>query len=158
MLPVGTLYFYQAHVGRTVLPKWAIWAHLFYAVSAMFQSLGKHASARRVLHKPCFRQAHCFIQKPLRFLLAPRPPQNPLATPPHIWGFPRVLKVPEGHHLRGTNLREALRGSLPLLEASAGVSSRVLQEPREEFRSSEGLFAKMFASLGSGALSANVYC
>ena len=29
MLPVGALCFYQAHVGRTVLPKWPIWAHLF---------------------------------------------------------------------------------------------------------------------------------
>ena len=39
-------------------------------------------------------------------------------------------KVPEGHNPRGTTLREALRGNLPLrgcLGASAGVSSRVLR-------------------------------
>ena len=34
------------------------------------------------------------------------------------------LKVPEGHHPRGTTLREALRGNLPLREGSAGVSER----------------------------------
>ena len=39
-----------------------------------------------------------------------------------------VLKVPEGHHTRGTTLREALRGNLPLrgfAGASAGVPERV---------------------------------
>ena len=43
-------------------------------------------------------------------------------------------KVPEGHHPRGTTLREALRGNLPLRglcgglsEGSAGVSPRVLR-------------------------------
>ena len=45
----------------------------------------------------------------------------------------RPLKVPEGHHPRGTTLREALRGNLPLtgsagsLRGSAGVSLRVLR-------------------------------
>ena len=34
----------------------------------MFRSLGGYASARRVSHKPCLRQAHCFMQGPLRFL------------------------------------------------------------------------------------------
>ena len=29
MLPVGALCFYQAYFGRTVLPKWPLWAHLF---------------------------------------------------------------------------------------------------------------------------------
>ena len=32
MLPVGALCFYQAHFGRTVLPKWPFWAHLFHSV------------------------------------------------------------------------------------------------------------------------------
>ena len=32
MLPVGALCFYQAHLGRTVLPKWPFWTHLFYSV------------------------------------------------------------------------------------------------------------------------------
>ena len=39
-------------------------------------------------------------------------------------------KVPEGHHPRGTTLREALRENLPLrgfCEGPAGVSPRVLR-------------------------------
>ena len=49
----------------------------------VFQSLGGHASAKRVSHKPCFRQAHCFRKGPLRFL--PVPP-NPTCARSHIWG------------------------------------------------------------------------
>ena len=41
--------------------------------------------------KPCFRQAHCFIQKPLRFL--PFPPPKPTCAPSHIWDFPRYLAM-----------------------------------------------------------------
>ena len=38
------------------------------------------------------------------------------------------FRVPEGHHPRGTTLREALQGNLPLRGfAFAGVSSRVLR-------------------------------
>ena len=48
MLPVGALCFYQAHFGRTVLPKWPFWAHLFYSV---FYSVSE-------LRRACFRQAH----------------------------------------------------------------------------------------------------
>ena len=47
------------------------------------------------------------------------------------------LKVPEGHHPRGTTLREALRGNLPLRGlsgASVGVSSRVLRGLRGALR------------------------
>ena len=40
----------------------------------VFQTLGGHASARRMSHKPCFRQAHCFTQAPLRFLPVPLNP------------------------------------------------------------------------------------
>ena len=47
MLPVGALCFYQAHFGRTVLPKWPFWAHLFYPV---FYSVSEFGRA-------CFRQA-----------------------------------------------------------------------------------------------------
>ena len=69
------LCFYQAYFGRTVLPKWPLWAHLFYSVYfTAFQSSGGHASARRVSHKPCFCQAHCFMQAPLRFLPVPPNP------------------------------------------------------------------------------------
>ena len=54
-------------------------------LSTIFQSSGGHASARRVSHEPCFRQAHCFVQGPLRFL--PVSP-NPTCARSHIWGFP----------------------------------------------------------------------
>ena len=47
MLPVGALCFCQAHFGRTVLPKWPLWAHLFYAV---FYNISE-------LRRACFRQA-----------------------------------------------------------------------------------------------------
>ena len=88
MLPVGTLCFYQAHFGRTMLPKWPLWAHLFYFVFTVFQSLGGHAAAKRVSPEPCFRQAHCFVQRPLRFL--PVPP-NPTCARSHIWGVSESL-------------------------------------------------------------------
>ena len=39
---------YQAHFGRTVLPKWPFWAHLFYPV---FYSVSE-------LRRAYFRQAH----------------------------------------------------------------------------------------------------
>ena len=54
-------------------------------------------------------------------------------------------KVPEGHHPRGTTLREALRGNLPLRglcrglsEGSAGVSPRVLRGLCGALRGSAG--------------------
>ena len=46
MLPVAALYFYQAHAGRTLLPKWPNGVHLFYSV---FYSVSK-------LRRACFRQ------------------------------------------------------------------------------------------------------
>ena len=55
-------------------------------------------------------------------------------------------KVPEGHHPRGTTLREALRGKLPLRglhgglsEGSAGVSPRVLRGSRGILRGFPGV-------------------
>ena len=49
-----------------------------------------HISLSRsaALTKPCFRQAHCFVQQRLRFL--PVPP-NPTCARSHIWGFPKYL-------------------------------------------------------------------
>ena len=86
MLPEGALCFYQARFGRTVLPKWPhfgrVSSPLYFTV---FLSLEGHASARRVSHAPCFRQTHCFVQAPLRFL--PVLP-NPTCARSHIWGFP----------------------------------------------------------------------
>ena len=85
MLPVGALCFYQAHFGRRVLPKWPLWAHLFYPV---FYSVSE-------LRRACFRQARVaravlppgalFRAGALHFL--PVPP-NPTCARPHIWGFP----------------------------------------------------------------------
>ena len=88
MLPVGALRFYQAHFGRTMLPKWPLWAHLFYPVLYSVSEL------RRV----CFRQARvaraaCFVQGPLPFL-----PPNPTCGRPHIWGFPRFPHLPFPSH------------------------------------------------------------
>ena len=40
------------------------------------------ASARRVSHEPCFAQAHCFVQGPLRFL--PVPPESHMRPLPHL--------------------------------------------------------------------------
>ena len=90
MLPVGALCFYQAHFGRTVLPKWSFWAHRFSLYFTVFQSLRGHASARCVSHKTCFCQAHCFTQGLLRFL--PAPP-NPTCARSHIWGFPKITHL-----------------------------------------------------------------
>ena len=47
MPPVGALHFYQAHFGRTVLPKWPFWAHLS---SSVFYSVSE-------LRRECFHQA-----------------------------------------------------------------------------------------------------
>ena len=50
--------------------------------------------------------------------------RSPVDFPPGKQGV--FSKVPEGHHPRGTTLREALRGNLPL-RGLCGVSSRVLR-------------------------------
>ena len=39
-----------------------------------------------------------------------------------FWGVVKSVKVPEGHHPRGTTLREALRGNLPLRGLCGGLS------------------------------------
>ena len=65
---LGARCFQNGHFGR-------ISSTLF---STVFQRLGGRASTRRVSH---FRQAHCFVQGPLRFLRVPRNPTCPL---PHL--------------------------------------------------------------------------
>ena len=96
----------KGHFGR-------ISSTLCFTVS---QSLAGHASARRVPREPCFRQAHCFVQGPLRFL--PVPPNddfNPTGARSHFWGFPsggepcQIKRGPQPHFGRGV-LREV---SLP---------------------------------------------
>ena len=91
----------NASGGRIVLLPGAFWAHDASKMATLgasstlhcnlhnftvFQSLGGHASASRVSHEPCFCQAHCFVQGPLRFLIVP--PNNPTCARSHIWGLP----------------------------------------------------------------------
>ena len=56
----------------------------------LFESLGGRPSAKRVSHEPCFRQAHCFVQEPLRFLHVP---PNPTCARSHIWGLPKIIPL-----------------------------------------------------------------
>ena len=71
--------FRGTHVRRTMLPKWPLWAHLFYSVS------------RRV----CFRQARVAqamllpgaLLHAVAFAFPPGPP-NPTCARSHIRGFP----------------------------------------------------------------------
>ena len=71
-------------LGARMPPKWPFWAHLSYSVFTVFQSLGGHASKTGACRmKPCCRQAHCFVQGPLRFF--PVFPLNPTCTRcPHL--------------------------------------------------------------------------
>ena len=62
-----------------MLPQWPIWASLFSSVFYRFSEIWTH--------KPCFRQARCFMQKPSHFLSVP---PNPTCTRSHIWGSPIV--------------------------------------------------------------------
>ena len=57
--------------------------HLWYF--AVLQRLGRRAPARRTSQKPCFSQAQCLMQKPLRSSL--RSAQNPRAPPPTVGVF-----------------------------------------------------------------------
>ena len=56
MLPVGALRFYQAHFGRTLLPKWPFWVHLFYSVvygvSELRRACFRHARVARTVLPP----------------------------------------------------------------------------------------------------------
>ena len=45
-LLVGALYFYHAHVGRTVLPKWPHWAHLSRRTKRGIHKRGIHENAK----------------------------------------------------------------------------------------------------------------
>ena len=66
----------------------------------MFQGLGGQASARRVSHKLCFRQAHCFMQGPLRFLPVPQIPHVPAPT----YGAFRLSCGPQTPEARGDEI------------------------------------------------------
>ena len=81
MLPVGALCFYQAHLGRTMLPEWPLWAHLWYSV---FYSVSE-------LRRAGFRQA-CVAQA----VLPPGALFHAEACA-HSWGFPiiKVLRSPK---------------------------------------------------------------
>ena len=84
MLPVGGPCFYQAHFGRTVLPKRPFWAHLFCSV---FYSASE-------LRRACFREA-CVAQPVLppgalfhtvAFALLHCAPKSHMCPLPHL-GF-----------------------------------------------------------------------
>ena len=81
MLPVA------AHFGRTVLPKWPLWAYLFYPV---FYSVSE-------LKRACFRRARVAravllpgaLFRAGAFAFHPRAP-NPTCARSRIWGFPKT--------------------------------------------------------------------
>ena len=77
MLPVGALCFYQAHFGRTVLPKWPLWRISSTPYFTVSQSLAGHASARGVSHE--LLRAGAFALPPC--------PQIPHAPAPTLGGF-----------------------------------------------------------------------
>ena len=89
MLPVGALYFYHAHVGRTMFPNWPFWAHFFYSVSNRFQSLrGQTRVAQAVLLPGALFHAETFVS--CRSLCAcPHVPPNPTCACSRICGFLR---------------------------------------------------------------------
>ena len=105
----------NASVGRFVLLPPASWAHgaskmatlgaSLLPVFTVFQSLGGHASASRVAHEPCFGQARCFVQGPLRL---PRGPQIAHA-PSHIWAFSHKTETKIGR--RAFSSSEGVVGS-----------------------------------------------
>ena len=74
--------FYQAHFGRTVLPKWPFWAHLFYSV---FYSVSE-------LRRACFRQARVAravlppgaLFRAGAFALPPCAPKSHMRPLPHL--------------------------------------------------------------------------
>ena len=98
MLPVGALCFYQAHFGRTVLPKWPFWAHLFYSV---FYSISEFGRA-------CFRQARVAwamlppgaLFRAGAFAFLPCAPKSHLHLLPHLGPseIPPLLVPPLAYH------------------------------------------------------------
>ena len=80
MLPVGALCFYQAHFGRTVLPKWPLWAHLFHSV---FYNVSE-------LRRACFCQARVAravllpVVRAGAFALPPCAPKSHMRPLPHL--------------------------------------------------------------------------
>ena len=102
MLPVGALCFYQVHFGRTVLPKWPLWAHFFYSVFAVSPSL----------ERACFRQACLTSRASARRIVLcsgvciffPVPP-NPTCDRSHIFGL-RFSDYHSNRHVYQTNSPE----------------------------------------------------
>ena len=96
MLAVGALCFYQVHFGRTVLPKWLLWAHLFYSV---FYSVSE-------LRRACIRQARVaravlppsILFRARAFSLPPCAPRSHICPLPH-------LGVSGHHRIKSNNYR-----------------------------------------------------
>ena len=121
-LPVGALCFYQAHFGRTVLPKWPFWAHLFYST---FYSVSEFGRA-------CFRQARVTwamfppgaLFRAGAFTFLPCAPKSHLHPLPHLGpsdSLPRIFiltHVSNGNPSQGNLVRPQAaiwRTSLSLL-------------------------------------------
>ena len=85
MLPLGALCFYQAHFGRTVLPKWPLWAHLFYSLvysaSELRRACFRHARVARAVLPPgaLFRAG--------AVALPPCAPNSHMCPLPHLGAF-----------------------------------------------------------------------
>ena len=103
----------------------------------VFQSLGGRASTKRVSHEPCFRQGHCFVQGPLRFL--PVPP-NPTCARPHIWGFPKFTG--------------SFRPCRPKSQKRLKRGSQGREREREKSRKWNQRYLKRRPSAGPGAVGA----
>ena len=121
MLPVGALYFYQAHFGRTVLPKWPFWAHLFYPV---FYSVSE-------LRRPYFRQARVAravlppgaLFRAGAFALAPCASKSHMRPLPHLG----LSEKKEGKFIRAALCPHENSGASPLSKESArGICPRHL--------------------------------
>ena len=68
MLLVGAFYFHWEHVGRIVLPRWPVWANLFYSTCYSASELRKARFCQVHVARLCFREAHGFIVQSLQLL------------------------------------------------------------------------------------------
>ena len=72
---------YQAHVGRTVLPKWPLWAHLFYSVFTVLQNSGGYMLPPHVAQAVLLPDAWSLAET---FALPLCTPKSHLCPLPHL--------------------------------------------------------------------------
>ena len=98
----------------------------------------KHITENRNRNDTKSRWSHAIWSRRAPMKSQPKSPLNLWK----IWSKSQLFKVPEGHHPRGTTLREALRGNLPLrglcggllrglCEVSCGISAGFCGGPRD---------------------------